>query len=177
MAHLGIDPGLNGGFAFISTAIHLSRCFKMPVVKNQALRIEGSRIKKVAARAVDQRVIESTLRPIAAAIDCAAIELVQMRSSDQGLRTAAENVARIKTALERLGIKYYIIDAQDWQRHHGLNNRSREVKIKDASIEKAKSLGCRVPTKTRNGKVLHDGIADAWLIACYLRDICEREQI
>ncbi len=172
MHYLGIDPGLSGGLALIGIP---SKHFRMPVIPNPALYLEKTRVKKRGVNIADQRAIEAALRPYKPTIRAAAIELVQMRASDQGLRTAAENVARVKAALERLSISYYIIDAQDWQRHHKLHLRDRSVKIKTASIDKAIELGCKVPTMTRRGKVLHDGIADAWLIACYLRDVCERE--
>lgn len=147
-AVLGIDPGISGGLATLSS--EGMWCAPMPMRDGNVVDIEA---------------LLAILRgqPIGRAI----IERQQDRrgKGEAGVATKWINYGRILSALELAGVPYYEVHAALWHEQLGLSGTGD---TKAAAVQFCEARGYDVPmTSERKDARPHDGIADAYCLAAW----------
>jgi len=168
MKILGIDPGLNGGFAVIDTTIDpfLYSMQIMPVRKDGA--VDGKFIFDwVLAQKVDSAFFED-------------VHSIYGIGAKQNFNLGI-NIGIIKGSLNCAGVEYKLVQPKEWQAscHQGVY--SKEVRAKDKTLDAATRLYPDLvkrltPQKTARMKYdpkPHDGLIDALMIAHYGKIIRE----
>lgn len=147
---IGIDPGINGGLAFMSK--HDTTLYIMPTTTHD----------KNTGRSVDVKALYNLFNQFT--IIHAYIERVQVRSQFAGMATVGINYGRILAMLEYLSIPYSQIPGNVWQKKAFGSKVTGRQNLKIESIRKALEAGLTVPTINLKGKVLSDGATDAYWI-------------
>lgn len=146
MIYIGIDPGKNGGIAAIENGV-----VKVASLSEHTL-LEMKNFPAMFGHKDDKRML------------CCLEQVHAMPK--QGVTSTfsfGENFGYIKGVLEAYGIPYQEIPPQRWKKEFGLNSDKKR------SIEVCKRLFPYVDLKPPLGRVDHDGMAEALLMAEYAR--------
>jgi hypothetical protein len=165
MVVIGIDPGLNGGIAFIDEG---KNCHAFPLPYNDNKRLNPGELQKLIMEefydwfeGYHARFKEPN-HPWATVY----VERQFIRGRQKGALAIGENYGRIMATLELLGeMPVKEVRPVDWKGM--LPSREKGQTEKDVSIQYCLDREYEIPTLKPRGKILHDGIADAICIALY----------
>lgn len=155
MTILGVDPGLEGGFAILDG--------DSVIVEPMPVGEEG----------LDVQELYRLLSHYAPLVSACYLELQQMRPQQSGQFTIGRNFGKIEALLTVCHIKYQTVRPADWSKHyaHGITEKDphkRYTAIKQARREIAATLYPGIDLrKSERAKLPHDGLVDALLIADY----------
>lgn len=152
MIVVGIDPGKQGGIAFLEKGKNcVGGMYKMP--------LEGSKVDVGELQTIflEHLSIGEEHKIY--------IEKQQVRARQRGGALIGENYGRIMAVLELLELSIVEVIPKVWK--STLFPGQVTVGRKDISIQRCIDEGYILPTLTLRGKKLHDGIADAICIALY----------
>lgn len=174
MKIIGIDPGLQGGIAFLEDGL-LTKIIKMPITK-----LATKTKKKVKEMTAKEKKLHKAKKPVfktKTIVDSKAIydlvlnfkpDLVVIEkpfylgiNSSVVVGTTAENVGRLYGVAEGLGHKILRVPANSWKGYFDL-----EAEKEDA-IAKAEELFPLVNLIPPKGRTKSDGMAEALLLAVY----------
>lgn len=149
---LGIDPGKQGALVFLNND-NINH-YQMPLLNNG--RVDVQKIKALISFHQPSLVV---------------VERQQIRSGQKGAMAIGENYGRLTGTIDCCRVDYIDPTPQKWQKHFGISGDKAE------HIRCCEENGFTVPTKTdRANSPKHDGIADAYLIALYGKQINERKK-
>jgi hypothetical protein len=144
---VGVDPGLRGGVAVLDGA-H-ARCEPLPV--------RGGRVD-----------VSALLSLLPSWQGCAFVEQPFVRRGQAGVLTMCANYGRVLAALELRGYSVCEVSPRVWQRRFGISGET-----KGQSLRLSAELYPEVGLVPRGGRVPHDGMSDALLIASYGKGFLE----
>ncbi len=152
MKILGIDPGKTGGLAIAE--MYDGKWLINPYVL------------PVGGRWVDVCALQDFLIYHSPSHTFIEKQQIRGRQSAKGNMTIAGNYHRVLSVLELCGIEYAEVEPKTWQKAilPGITGREN---LKLAAVTYAQGTGVHIPTLRPNGKILHDGCADAVCIANY----------
>jgi len=151
---IGIDPGLDGATVLIDRKNHGLGFVPHSAVSRHGSYLDAASYMQFARRLADIANVHRT----------AFIEGPSIRGGQAGLMTVCINWGIVKGVWDMLGFNLIIIHSNIWKPVMvGVANSKKHGK--QSSCLKAKEMGYTVPTHAAKGKVLHDGVADAILIA------------
>jgi crossover junction endodeoxyribonuclease RuvC len=156
---IGIDPGLDGGIAGISSSSGVTGdvgvfCWRMPTIKIGTKRMVNTQ----------------GVRDII--VDCGPVDLVMLEDVNAGAVKSIQSAfafgrgyGRVETVVECLDRPYAYVSSQSWIKHHGIvyakGATQRQKKLQNIAV------AARLFPNYRDA--LTDGMADALLIAEYGR--------
>jgi hypothetical protein len=171
---IGIDPGLQGGTAFLEDGL-IIKLIKMPITK-----LATKTKKKVKEMTAKEKKLHKAKKPVfktKTIVDSKAVydlvlnfkpDLVVIEkpfylgiNSSVTVGTVGENVGRIYGIVEGLGHKILRVPANSWKGYFDL-----EADKEDA-IAKAEELFPQVNLIPPKGRTKSDGMAEALLLAVY----------
>lgn len=186
MIIIGIDPGLQGGIAFLEDGL-LVELIKMPITK-----LATKTKKKVKEMTAKEKKLHKAKKPVfktKTIVDSKAVydlvlnfkpDLVVIEkpfylgiNSSVTVGTVGENVGRLYGIVEGLGHKILRVPANSWKGYFDL-----EAEKEDA-IAKAEELFPQANLISPKGRTKSDGMAEALLLAVYglkVGDIKYQEQ-
>lgn len=153
MIVVGIDPGKQGGIAFMVRGKDC-KAFPLPIVD-----------RKVDVGKLQELIIENCTAMDFGGHVYAFVEVQQIRSGNRGNLLIGENYGRITAMLDLLTYSTEEVHAWDWKK--ALFPGKKTKGNKEISIKRCLDEGYDLPTLKPAGKKLHDGIADAICIALY----------
>lgn len=186
MKIIGIDPGLQGGIAFLEDGL-LVELIKMPITK-----LATKTKKKVKEMTAKEKKLHKAKKPVfktKTIVDSKAVydlvlnfkpDLVVIEkpfylgiNSSVTVGTVGENVGRLYGIVEGLGHKILRVPANSWKGYFDIDADKEEA------IAKAEELFPQVNLVPPKGRTKSDGMAEALLLAVYglkVGDIKYQEQ-
>jgi hypothetical protein len=183
---IGIDPGLQGGIAFLEDGL-LVELIKMPITK-----LATKTKKKVKEMTAKEKKLHKAKKPVfktKTIVDSKAVydlvlnfkpDLVVIEkpfylgiNSSVTVGTVGENVGRLYGIVEGLGHKILRVPANSWKGYFDIDADKEEA------IAKAEELFPQVNLVPPKGRTKSDGMAEALLLAVYglkVGDIKYQEQ-
>jgi hypothetical protein len=183
---IGIDPGLQGGIAFLENEL-IIKLIKMPITK-----LATKTKKKVKEMTTKEKKLHKAKKPVfktKTIVDSKAVydlvlnfkpDLVVIEkpfylgiNSSVTVGTVGENVGRIYGIVEGLGHKILRVPANSWKGYFDLGAE------KEDAIAKAEELFPQANLISPKGRTKSDGMAEALLLAVYglkVGDIKYQEQ-
>ena len=174
MKIIGIDPGLQGGIAFLEDGL-VVKLIKMPTVQ-----LETKTKKKVKEMTAKEKKLHKVKKPVfktKTIVDSKAVyglvlnfkpDLVVIEkpfylgiNSSVTVGTVGENVGRLYGITEGLGHKILRVPANSWKGYFDLEAE------KEHAIAKAEELFPYVNLVPPKGRTKSDGMAEALLLAVY----------
>lgn len=180
---IGIDIGLKGAIAVINTTDPTERSRRGSMTWDTPLK----RIKKFRKRGKPKTIATYDINKIKDILSgiiinnpgdtvICFVEGAQILPKGFTIK-ANTGLAKCQGILEgvltSIGIRYYIINPQDWQKAIGIAGKKKSG---DANVQMAKRLHPDIQFETAKGRVL-DGRADALLIAEYGKSYCHSQEI
>ena len=156
MIIIGIDPGKQGGMAFMDEGRNC-RTFPLPMID-----------RKVDVGALQEFILDNYQVFLSSILNRSILvylEKQQVRGGQRGQALIGENYGRITAVLDLLKLVTKEIPSPTWKK--ALFPDQKTHGNKEISIQKCLEWGYELPTLRPKGKKLHDGIADAICIAMY----------
>jgi hypothetical protein len=154
---IGIDNGIDGGLCAISRS-HGKIIAKrvMPILKRNGK-------SEVDILMLRDWILDLHTEP------CIVIEEpLRHAKSSQAMRSMAMNFGKILGACEMKGWQVNPVEVAHWQKVMLAGNRSKGTKVAALTVAEQLSPG-EDWTKSAKATTPHDGMVDAYLVACYWR--------
>ncbi len=164
---IGVDPGLDGATVAIDTERSCNFVyFVHSGIKRNVSYLDGDDYLAAARKMIMRASQNMGVRPGHGIHNSVMIEAAAVMGRQSGQRTVGVNWGIIKACWDVLQFDVVIIPANVWKpKMVGVELSKSDGK--QASCIVAARMGYEVPTHRPNGAILHDGVADAILIAEY----------
>jgi hypothetical protein len=167
-AHLGIDPGLSGGWCLILPDGRI-KTQPMPIVE---IKRKDGKTRNI----LDQKAILHYLNSLPTFTLCCIEEQPPIRNQNiVASHTTAVNYGMLLMALAATHIKHQVVSSDDWQSYFGILKRRKGAKGETTKQQASKIVRQIYPGLDLRGTVRswtdHDGIVDSLLITKYGQDV------
>ncbi len=163
---LGVDPGLDGATVAVEPSAHRLSYFPHSELGRHNSYLSGETYITAARKLVYEIMEEIRVSPGISLHNTVIMEAAAVLGRQSGQRTVGVNWGVIKACWDILGFNILVVPANVWKPVMVGKKASREYG-KNSSCITAEKLGYIIPSHRPAGKKLHDGVADAALIAEY----------
>jgi hypothetical protein len=172
---VGIDPGVNGGIAYINLESGEYEAIKMPTRLVRGYEINKGILKPTQRTSIDTSVILSFLQRTLP--DVIFMELVNPRPTDgkDAVMSSGVNKGGVTAAIEMLNIPTVVVFSQTWQSLvFNRTKRGDRDELKQEAIAYTKLHYPLVDLQPGLCRTDQDGISDAMCIAEFGRKWCSK---
>lgn len=153
---IGIDPGLEGATVMVDTVAK-----QIAYIPHSEILKSADFINGLSYLSACKKMVDAVGEGVA---DTVILEMVITLSRNQGIKTVAANWGVIKAVWDILGFKILAVAPNVWKGIMVGKDLARRYG-KQSSVLVCQKKGYVIPTSRPAGKKLHDGIADAILMA------------
>jgi hypothetical protein len=154
---IGVDNGVSGGVTVLDAAGEVEACYRMPTMKNDSPVRKPVNVIDVLALT---RIISHH-----GGHQCA-VETFYGAKSAAAVRSMADSLARIESAVRFAGMIPMLIAPREWQKGFWTGKkRSADVTTKELALAAAGEIWPDVSFIPERCKTPHEGLIDAALIA------------